>query len=179
MSAEKEKKVDRRTGYTKSVIKEAFFDLVKEKGFEKVSVTDICKRSEISRGTFYIHYVDKYELLDEVIDEALDADPPLDGTTPSSMCQRPPANDDYRMLYTMPELFSRVTERVIARGAEQMVPQIMERTGLSEEDARLMFVFTASGNLAVNRMMGWRKTPEFFRAQQLLQDFVEGGYGNV
>lgn len=171
--------LDRRTRYTRATIKEVFFELLKEEGFDKMSVTDICRRSEISRGTFYLHYEDKYALLDEVIDEALDADPPLDGATPTAMCQRPPANDDYRMLYTMPELFARVSERVIERAAKQMVPQIMEKTGLDEEDARMIFVFTASGNLAVNRALGWRRTAEFSRIQRLLKDFAEGGYAGV
>lgn len=115
--------VDRRTRYTKSVIKESLFGLLRKKAFDKISVTDICKLSEINRGTFYLHYEDKFALLDEVIDEALDADPPLDGSTPASMCQRPPANSDYRLLYTSPELFSRVSERVIERASVTVVPQ--------------------------------------------------------
>lgn len=167
---------DRRTRYTKGVIHEAFFDLLRKKGFSAITVTDICKRAEINRGTFYLHYVDKYALLDEVIDEALDAEPPLQGNHPTSMCQRPPANDNYRMLYTQPDLFSRVSQRVIERGAAEMVPQIMERTGLSEEDARVLFVFTANGNLAVNRALGWQQNPRFAEVQALLSRFIESGY---
>ena len=50
---------DRRTCYTKQQIHEAFFSLLREKGFEGTTVTGICARAEISRGTFYLHYVDK------------------------------------------------------------------------------------------------------------------------
>lgn len=170
---------DRRTRYTKGVIHEAFFDLLREKGFSATTVTDICKRAEINRGTFYLHYIDKYALLDEVIDEALDAEPPLQGNQPTSMCQRPPANEDYRMLYTQPDLFAHVAQRVIERGAAEMVPQIMERTGLPEEDARALFVFTANGNLAVNRALGWQQSPRFAEVQNLLSRFIEAGYSGV
>lgn len=170
---------DRRTRYTKGVIHAAFFELLREKGFSATTVTDICKRAEINRGTFYLHYVDKYALLDEVIDEALDAEPPLQGNRPTSMCQRPPANDDYRMLYAQPDLFSRVAQRVIERGAADMVPQIMERTGLSEEDARALFAFTANGNLAVNRALGWEQSPRFTEVQDLLSRFIEAGYAGL
>lgn len=172
-------KEDRRTRYTKAAIHEAFFALLHEKGFSKTTVTDICKRAEINRGTFYLHYVDKYALLDEIIDEALDAEPPLEGKAPTSMCQKAPANADYRMLYTQPELFSRVAERVVERGAAQMVPQIMERTGLSEEDARALFVFTANGNLAVNRVLGWQQGPRFQHVQNLISRFVDAGYAGL
>lgn len=167
---------DRRTRYTKDAIHRAFFELLREKGFDRVTVTDLCKRSDINRGTFYLHYEDKYALLDEVIDEALDAGPILDGTQPASMCQRPPENDDYRLLYTQPELFSRVTQHVIERSAPQAVPEIMERTGLGEKDARALFVFTANGNLAINRALGWRRNDEFAHVQELLSRFIEAGY---
>ena len=47
--------------------------------FAKMTVADICRRAEINRGTFYLHYEDKYALLDALIDEALAAAPPLEG----------------------------------------------------------------------------------------------------
>ena len=40
---------DRRTKYTKSVIRQALFDLLKEKPFKiKITVTDICKMADIN-----------------------------------------------------------------------------------------------------------------------------------
>lgn len=64
-------KIDRRRRYTLSVIREAFFDLLAEVGFAKMTVADICRRADINRGTFYLHYEDKFALLDALIDEAL------------------------------------------------------------------------------------------------------------
>ncbi len=68
-----------------------------------------------------------------------------------------------------------VAQRVVERGAEQMVPSIMEKTGLSREDAYLIFVHDVQGNLAVNRLLGWRRGPEFAHAQELLGAYSEGG----
>ena len=62
------KRDDRRARYTKMVIHDAFFELLESEGFDKMSVTDICKRADVNRGTFYLHYEDKYALLDELID---------------------------------------------------------------------------------------------------------------
>ena len=39
---------DRRTKYTKSVIRQALFDLLKEKPLNKITVTDICKMADIT-----------------------------------------------------------------------------------------------------------------------------------
>ncbi len=51
----------------------------------------------------------------------------------------------------------------------------MEKTGLSREDAYLIFVHNVQGNLAVNRLLGWRRGPEFAHAQELLGAYSEGG----
>lgn len=175
---EKAKREDRRVRYTRRVIHEAFFDLLREKGFGKVTVADICRCAEINRGTFYLHYIDKFALLDEVIGEALDIEPPYEERL-HSLCQRVPASDDYLLLYSSPETIPHVTQHIINRGVRQMVPKIMEQTGLDEDRARLVFVFAVSGNLAVNNQMGWERTKRFNEMQALFRDFMDGGLDRI
>ncbi len=57
---------DRRTKYTKSVIRQALFDLLQEKPVTKITVTDICKNADINRSTFYSYYEDVYDLLTSI-----------------------------------------------------------------------------------------------------------------
>ena len=64
-----EKKIDLRIIKTKKVIYEALIDLMKEKTFEEIKVSDICNKALINRSTFYAHYEDKYELLVEFIND--------------------------------------------------------------------------------------------------------------
>lgn len=47
---------------TKRSIHNALKRLLKEKKFDEISVKDICKEGDLSRGTFYLHYKDKYDL---------------------------------------------------------------------------------------------------------------------
>lgn len=54
---------------TRQVLKEGFIEMMREKGFASVSIKDIADRAEVNRGTFYIHYPDKYKLLDEIVRE--------------------------------------------------------------------------------------------------------------
>lgn len=63
--------VDKRTAQTKQRIIAALIELINEKGFNDINVTDISRRAGISRGTFYIHYLDKFDLLHQVEDELL------------------------------------------------------------------------------------------------------------
>lgn len=62
-------RVDRRTRYTRDVIKSAFIELLENKPINKISVASICERAEINRGTFYIHYRDVYDLQEQVEEE--------------------------------------------------------------------------------------------------------------
>lgn len=55
--------VDRRIRKTKKEIENALMELVEQQDFEQISVTDIADKADISRRTFYQHYVDKYDLL--------------------------------------------------------------------------------------------------------------------
>lgn len=58
---------DLRVKKTKKLIKDSFLELLEEKGYSKVSVTDITNRAMINRNTFYLHYVDKEDLIDKLI----------------------------------------------------------------------------------------------------------------
>ena len=57
--------MDRRILKTRSVIKESLTELMKEKPFDKITIKDITDKANINRATFYLHYMDKYDLLEQ------------------------------------------------------------------------------------------------------------------
>lgn len=57
---------------SKAAIKTALLTLLQEKSFEAISVTDIAKRAAINRGTFYLHYLDKFDLIEQMVKEVTD-----------------------------------------------------------------------------------------------------------
>lgn len=60
------KKTDLRVLKTQKAIKEAFLSLIQKKGFEAVTIQDIAEEAIINRATFYLHYEDKYDLLEQI-----------------------------------------------------------------------------------------------------------------
>lgn len=62
---------DKRITKTKKTIKSTLIDILQEMPFEKVTVTEICRRGIISRITFYTHYEDKYVLAEEMFSDYL------------------------------------------------------------------------------------------------------------
>jgi AcrR family transcriptional regulator len=62
-------KVDRRILKSQEAIKKAFIELMNEKGFDKITIQDISDRANVNRRTVYLHYLDKFDLLDKMIEE--------------------------------------------------------------------------------------------------------------
>lgn len=61
--------MDRRTKYTKNIIKETFINLLEQKEINKITVSEICKIADINRSTFYRYYLDVYDLLSKIQEE--------------------------------------------------------------------------------------------------------------
>jgi len=65
------KKVDRRIQKTRKAIKKSFIELLNETNLGDMSVNDIAERADINRGTFYLHYEDKFDLFEKYANELL------------------------------------------------------------------------------------------------------------
>jgi AcrR family transcriptional regulator len=55
-----------------NALQDALLSLLGEQPYEKISITDISKRSGLTRSTFYAHFDTKDELLENILDEILD-----------------------------------------------------------------------------------------------------------
>ncbi|CAI6322361.1 putative HTH-type transcriptional regulator YxbF [Bacillus subtilis] len=65
---EKEKQIDRRVVRTREALQKAFLDVLAEKqDYAGITISDITRKSNIRRATFYDHYANKEELLQTMI----------------------------------------------------------------------------------------------------------------
>ena len=62
---------DRRARRSRKLLKQGFMDLLREKGFSRISVRDITERADVNRGTFYLHYPDTAALMRSVEEDML------------------------------------------------------------------------------------------------------------
>lgn len=56
---------------TELVIAKAFWQLLEEKPYSKITVKNIVERCEINRNTFYYHFHDIPDLLDRILKKML------------------------------------------------------------------------------------------------------------
>lgn len=60
---------DHRTRVTKMLIRDAFTKLLLQKPIQSISIKELCDLAGINRGTFYTHYVDIYDLRNQMEEE--------------------------------------------------------------------------------------------------------------
>lgn len=191
---EREKK-DRRTLYTISVIKEAFLELEKETAFDHISVKAVCEKADISRATFYLHFDNLNDVLDQVIDDALlfstkgrgnaidlidliksgHLEELRENETILPACQRIADSERYHQLFMDPVLSEYIIGRILRHEKGAVVPSIMDKTGLDEEGAEMLFRFMLHGSFYVNKSLGWQKTDKWYRFQEALCCFLDAG----
>ncbi|OXM13403.1 TetR/AcrR family transcriptional regulator [Paenibacillus herberti] len=62
-------KLDRRKAKTKQHLYQALMSLLAEKSADTITVTEIAERANVNRGTFYLHYKDVADMLQQLKDE--------------------------------------------------------------------------------------------------------------
>ena len=161
---------DRRTRYTKKTIKDSFLQLLAKKPFGSITVMEVCRLSEINRGTFYLHYYDLDDVLDDVLTDALTgtcgildrALCPTGAGCRYPFCEKMREDEAYRPLFLDELAASRMLEKLTDSYQEDFVKKLLEKSDLTREQAEALFCFQINGCLAVNRRLlrersaGWR-----------------------
>lgn len=62
--------MDLRTRKIYDALIEACEELLQEKSFDQITVSELCERARTRRATFYKHFSDKYDFLDFMLKEA-------------------------------------------------------------------------------------------------------------
>ena len=69
MAQPEKSKTDRRIQRTRQSLRSALLELIREKGYDGISIEEITERANVGRATFYLHYKDKEDLLLEEFSE--------------------------------------------------------------------------------------------------------------
>ena len=59
-------KNNRRRRESIEKIERAFIEMLQHKELNEITVSDICKKCELNRSTFYAHFIDIYDLADKI-----------------------------------------------------------------------------------------------------------------
>ncbi len=63
--------MDRRKRKSRKAIFDACVELVQEKEFQSITINEIVERADLNRGTFYLHFADKYDMMNSFENEMI------------------------------------------------------------------------------------------------------------
>lgn len=174
---------DRRTRYTRRVIKEAMLALMAKKPFPKITVTELCKEADINRGTFYIHFYDTEDVLDDLLQDAFSQTAevldhvlcPERATCTYPLCERIQNSEAYRPLFLDDTVTPKIVERIAMGRKESFIQYVMDHSTLTYEQAEAVFIFQCNGCLTVNRMMLKDKNQDWRSIQSAIDRLLKAG----
>lgn len=58
--------LDRRVKYTRMALKESLLALLQDRPISRITIKAICEGADINRATYYAHYADQYDQLNQI-----------------------------------------------------------------------------------------------------------------
>ncbi|SEO09176.1 TetR/AcrR family transcriptional regulator [Actinacidiphila rubida] len=85
-----------RVRRTRKLLRDALVELIEERGFDRLTVGQVTERAMVSRAAFYRNYADKYQLVEQIFDEAMAE---LLGTVSEDAGAGPPAAERWVVFF--------------------------------------------------------------------------------
>ena len=182
-SRRKKSSGDRRTRYTRNAIRSSLLSLMQQKPFSRITVTEICRASEINRGTFYLHYYDLDDVLDDLIKEMIQDTtqvfdhvmcPEKDRCT-YPFCRKVQESREFRILFSDETASARLLDKLCELSKEDFITRLMQNSLLSYEQAEAVLYFQMNGCLAINKRMLKNNCRDWNSIQQAIDRFIKSG----
>ena len=189
-----------RKEMTRMLLKEGLLSCLADNSFESVTVTLLCKTSGITRSTFYLHYSNIMEIVDDLVDDAIAYLKPgmvdnnnlqiiaktLSAASDSillreaydsifdrlPLCQRIIRHKKYLPLFLDEQISEYVLQRIIRSEKDRQGLVMAEALGTSFDVGVSIFVFLVHGLYAVNKQYKWSQSDEWLEAQKVIFELV-------
>ena len=192
-----------RKEMTRMLLKKGLLSCLKNHSFESITVTLLCKTSGITRSTFYLHYSNIMEIVDDLVDDAIAYSKPgmvdnnnlqiiaktLSAASDSillreaydsifdrlPLCQRIIRHKKYLPLFLDEQISEYVLQRIIRSEKDRQGLVMAEALGTSFDVGVSVFVFLVHGLYAVNKQYKWSQSDEWLEAQKVIFELVYCG----
>lgn len=184
-----EKKPDRRTLYTKKAIQDAFLRVKRTKEYNTITVADICREAEISRGTFYAHFSNIAEVLDILLDDALAgmdylreylSAPQSEAKCAHPFCRFVRENTELRCILFDDALGHIIVKKLSAIYKDAYIQEVRNSgAALTDQEVKALFYFQINGCFAVSKRYSNLGAEEWCPVQNVIDQFIKGGISSI
>lgn len=152
---------------SRNLIKKAIAKLIHEKDINKITVSDVIREADISRGTFYAHYTDIYSVIEQIQSEEISNlnkfidkfyfDASNTGEFEEfikEICSYLAADKEYYALLTNSNIFVSFIDRVRKIYFDRISSYLLENNQITEKSkAETYMIFITSGTKDV--LISW------------------------
>ena len=167
---------DRRVRRTRTQLQNALVELLQEKPVQGITVRELAERADVNRGTFYAHYKDIYDMVEQMENQLLgEFEALLDHYPPDSLAKDlyPLLSDVFYFVEKNRDLFPtflgwQTADRFLRRFSQVIYDKCLRDWAgmyplgdLSEPNYYLEFVVSGTVNLVGTwARRGFRESPE-------------------
>lgn len=123
------------TAITKNALLEAIIQLAKEKGYNNITIRDICRKADISIGSFYHHYHSKEELAKEAYYQ-------IDRLITENFIERGKDKSSKENLYNLLEICIKYVAEDIGMIIKEYYKLMLDETAISAFNPELFYYKT-------------------------------------
>lgn len=172
-----------RSRYTKESIKDTLLEMMQHTPFQRISVTQLCQRTGISRSTFYLHFYDTYDVLDALIEDILENTTgvidhvlyPGCSSCSLSLFHQFQTHPQYRPLVFDKTASQRMLEKLSCEHRSSFTSYLTKNSRLTREQADALFYFQINGCLVTNRMLLEANKENWPEIQTVIDQYIKGG----
>lgn len=180
------KKKDLRSIYTEKIIKETILEMLQTKPINKITVSSVCKVAEINRGTFYLHYRDCLDVLEQLQEEFCNKVIKFLEENKNSnhldiilnLHQINESNTDDYLIFMRTDLPMRSFKKLTDYGKSLIVDEICSKSSLSREEADWIAHYMLSASIGMTQKFPF-DSDNMLQRETLIQQFVEGGLAAI
>ncbi len=152
-----------RYNATASLMDEALLLLLEQKDFERITVRELCQKAGVHRTTFYLHYENMNDLLEETVDminqrfkrslSAIGQAEPCREILTSEKYLRPYLGfirenmRAYRVIHQRDQLFN--SQKTFESFYQTIFSPALTHFGVAEEEKKYVFSFYTQGTVAI------------------------------
>ncbi len=177
---------DIREVKTRSKIKHSLLHLLSEDPLSYISVSDLCKEAKISRTSFYKHYKNIRNVLEEAVDdlikETLDVGNKFftcvtEQKNPQlPMCEIIRKDKRYRAIITNEEVNGIFIDRLASGVDKKVINAIGKISGFSDDKIKTILMFQLSGCINAVRADYGSSDKEWKKKKETIDSFLKKAY---
>lgn len=190
MQDKSQRNSDRRSKYTKNVIKDTLLNEMENCAFIDISVARLCKKAQISRSTFYYNYSNTLEVIEELLDDVLrevpfafdikeiinsDKDDYYNLNDDNSICMLIQKDTRLKRLFKDTTSQPIVFEKIVSYLKDEYTYSLSEALCIDIREAEALFYFQVIGYTAASIRLDCKSADEWRSYRRILDEVYIGG----